>query len=510
MKKFGYVMLMLILVLCCLTGCQTREKTKEVLVEEEKPETLDVFLVGDGVTVFHQTDQTEDVFYTTMMTLGEFGATPTVYGEEGFVFYDAIKKYEQQNDLEVKLHWYRYPEMLESDLNKLPESEWPDLILTNFTSKADFYRYMQQGMFYDTTPFTEMEGLYDENQYYNVVLKAGQLDGQQYILPIMFNVDTIMGSEENWNNNGLYLEDIDTHTDMMNMILQAQQKQEVDELVGQFVSGVTYYTPYILYAASGEQWIDYTTGEIHLDEAKFREMGEFSKNFLKEQFGQVKSGEQLSWADTKHMEVWRLVMGYMEDYLNKKGCIVEGGGGFQTFLHSAMAQAWYYESRYKDLGETFTIKAIPGSEGGTTAHVSYFGSIMRTTKYPKASYDLIRYLMDQEFFGGFGIPVNRENAETMLEGFTSLEYVLRPGFQELQEDGTPYESKEDYTIHPMSKETKEELSEMLDNIDTVSLPNWPVFEIIWEQLESYGKGEIAIEKAYENAYKQLTAYMEEP
>lgn len=506
-RKYQWAGMILVLMFSCLFGCQVaQEKTNEVFVQEDSPEALDIFLVGDGVTVLHQSDNTRSEYYTTMMTVGEFDALPTVFGEEGFVFYDALQKYEQQTGIEIRLHWYRYPELMEEALETLSETEKPDLILTNFTSKADFYQYMQQGMFYDVTDYAEQEGVYTGNQYYNIVLEAGKLNGKQYILPIMFNIDTVMGSEENLRNSGLYLENMENHSDMMNLILKAQQKQTVDEVIGQFVSGVTYYTPHILYAAAGEEWIDYETGEIHLDEERFKKMAAFTKSFLYEQFGTLKSGEKLSWADTKHMKVWRAVMGYMEDYLNKKGCIVEGGSSFQTFLHSAMTQAWYYESRYTDLGETFTVMAMPGENGGTTAHVSYFGGVLSTTKYPKASYDLIRYLMDQEFFYGFGISVNCCNAERALEDLTSFEYVLRPGLQSLKEDGTPYENKSDYAVHPMSYKTKEQLKQMLEKVDRVSLPNWPVFEILWEQLESYSKGEITVEEAYQKSCEYLQAY----
>ena len=61
-------------------------------------------------------------------------------------------------------------------------------------------------------------------------------------------------------------------------------------------------------------------------------------------------------------------------------------------------------------------------------------------------------------------------------------------------------------IHPMSEQTKEKLEGMLERISSVSLPDWPVYEILWKQLESYGKEEISLETAYETAYQQLESY----
>ena len=68
------------------------------------------------------------------------------------------------------------------------------------------------------------------------------------------------------------------------------------------------------------------------------------------------------------------------------------------------------------------------------------------------------------------------------------------------------ETKADYTIQPMSPETREKLEKIIDDIENVSLPNWPVYEIVQTQLQSYAKGECTLDEAYENAVTGLEEY----
>jgi len=493
-----------LLMLSILLGCQKTQTSRRTV--EDSVEKLDIYILGDATTEHIVSENKTNVFYTTLMRIGEY-CSAACYGEQGFLFYDVFRQYEEQTGIQLELHWYRYPDELESALASAGKNELPDLLITNYTSTADFYRYMKQGIFCDLTPYTEEDELYTQQKYYNPVLEAGRLEGKQYILPIIFNIDTVMGNADNWQRLGLRFESIQTHEEFMNLLLQAQQEKQLPETAGQFLTEIALYTPYVLYDSAGETWIDYETGEVHLDQSQFVQMAEFYRNFLLEQFDEVKSGEKLSWAKTRHLEVMQMIAGHTEDYLDDKGCIVEGGGAFQSALHSAAAQAWYYESRYQDMGRTFAVEAIPGKDQGVTAHVSYFGGVLSTSEYPRAAYDFLRYLMDAEFFCGFGLSVNKDNTANMLKELTELEYELRYGLQAVKEDGTPYKSDDDYTVHPMSEQTKEKLEAMLERISSVSLPDWPVYEILWKQLESYGKGEISVEAAYEAACQQLEEYL---
>lgn len=485
------------------------------LSQDSNQEKLDVFLVGDAVYASSLATGEESVFYTTNVSLGEFDL-PNTFGETGFVFYESFKEYEKQTGIKLQLHWFPYPENLEAEMEKLSPNEMPDVILSNFTSMADYNLLMKNGVFYDLSAFTEEEGLYTERRYYEQVLKAGQYNGNQYILPIMFNIDTIMGADEIMEAAGIYLDEVSNHTDFMNILIRAQkEKQPIQQIAGQFVSAMVYYTPYMLYDAAGEKWINYENDQVALDEMKFNQMAEFYRNFVQEQSIDYQNDKE-SWSrHNKHLD-GIMSTGDSEnptaitELLIRIGCILEGGSGLQSRLHSAAAQARYYESRYGDMGYAFTLKPLPTENGGTKAQVSYFGGVVSTTDQPKESYNFLRFLMDEEWFYHAGMSVNIVNNEKQLENLANEEYTIysnantHPGV-----DGQVNNSTLDYQIHPMSEKTKEQLLDMIEHIDQVSLPNWIVYMPIREQLERYSFGEITLEEAYQNAVEGLNQYLKD-
>lgn len=408
------------------------------------------------------------------------------------------------------MRWFEYPELMEEELMQLDEAQRPDVILTNFTSRNDYYQYMRDGMFYDLTDWFEQEAMYTDGQYYNAVLQAGQYKERQYIVPILFNISTIMGAGRIWNELGLHPEAAQDYEDILDALIYVQADQKIDQTACQFVEASPEYLPCILYSASGEQWIDYEKEAVHLDETVFRKMCIFYQYFVKEQLSEedIIQGETLHWTNAKNLRIIRSICNEIQlnAFLGDMGCIVEGGGGFQPCLHSAAAQAWYYESRYRDMEEEFMLYALPSESGGTSAQISYFGAVMEGTAYPEAAFDFLHYLMDEEVPPFFGLSVNQENLLEQLDYMTTTSYHVRPGTQIVGSSGTVLDSKEDYIIQPMSEETKEKILKILDEIDHVSLPNWPVYAVLENELQDFAKGEISQEEAYQNTIDNLEEY----
>lgn len=507
------IILLFICFSCILLSCsRNTDNEKGQAVEHDLPEELNIWIVSDAVTEYYLSEETENTYYTTMICLGEYYGTTTTYGEQGHMLYHALKKYQEETGITLNIRWYDCGFLLEADLERMSEGERPDLIITSYVSStADYYRYMDEGYFYDLTKYFDEHEIYISNQYYNQVLKAGEYNKKQYMMPILFNVDTIMGSKQIWEEMGFHISDIDYHSELLDALIYVQNEAEVDQVACQLVSESGVHLPNYIYNASGEKWVDYDLWTVNVDEGIFRKMGVFYKQYLQEQFedGVIVKGERIPWAKAKLLTMC-LAMGeeaQLPDFMKDIGCFVEGGGANQLYLHSAAAQAWYYESRYRDLEHDFEIYAMPGINGGTTAHVSYMGAVLASTKYPEASFDFLKYIMDSETPAFFGLSVNRENTKKQLEYLTNTAYYLRPGLQIRLEDGNLPEGKTDYLIQPMSKETKDKLEAIIEDIENVSLPNCPVYMILEEQLQRYAKNECTIEEAYEKAVEKLNGYV---
>ena len=493
-----------------ITSCNISSKNGESRVENcIVPDKLDVFIVSDAVHEYYSSEERENVYYTTIMSVGDFDGTTTTYGEKGFMFYEAFEEYQKETGINLNVHWYEYPEMMEADMEKLSEENLPDLILSANSSSADYYRYMEEGYFYDLTTLFEQYEMYTNNEYYSKILRAGEYGQKQYIVPILFTVDTIMGSTQIWEDLDFHMEDVETHSELLDALLHVQKGERVEQVISQFVSASPSYVPHIVYGSSGEKWVDYDNWTVNIDEDVFKKMGIFYEQFLYEQFDvKPAAGEEISWGKTKHIEMCMAMTNEVQlsDFISEIGGFVEGGGSFQTNLHSAAAQAWYYESRYRDREDDFEIYAMPGMNGGSTAHVSYFGAVMPSSEYPEASFSFLKYLMDCEIPAFFGMSVNRENTEKQMEYFVNNAYYMRPGLKILLEDGTLPDSPADYLIQPMSEKTRDKLMAIVDNIENVTLPDWPVYFIIDTQLQKYAKGECTIEEAYQSAVEELELY----
>ena len=497
---------------CIITGCSiVKMQESEIESGYEIPEKLSVYIVADAVHEYYQSEDRENVYYTTMMSVGDFDITTTTYGEKGFMYYDALNSFQKETGINLDIKWYERAFQMEEDLAKMDKTEWPDLIITTNSTTADYYQYMDEGYFCDLTDFVAEREMYTSGAYYNQILRAGEYNQKQYILPILFNIDTIMGSQEMWEKISLHVGDVNTHSELLDALIYSQNQNAVEQVAVHFGSDAAIYLPHALYSAAGEKWVDYEKGGTNLDESAFRKMGVFYEQFLDEQFEEeLVQGEKISWYEAKHNTICMAIENdvQLDEFLDDIGCFVEGGGSFQTYLHSAAAQAWYYESRYKDAEQNFEIYAMPGMEGGTTAHVSYMGAVLRTSQYPEASFEFLKYLMDSEVSAFFGFSVNCKNTQDQLEYLTESSYYLRPGLQIRLEDGTLANSIMDYLIQPMSAETKGKLEEMLGKIENASLPNWPVYEILDVQLQRYAKGECDIEEAYQTALDNLNSYAE--
>ncbi len=500
-----------------LTACQKDEKeTTELTVIDEKIEineeaevnALDVYIIGDAVHAGSESFEEDGIFYTTSMALGEYFGTPVEFGSEGFMYHDAIERYQEETGKKINLHWFQWPEHLEEELE---EDVQADVIISTFTSMDDYYLYMDREMFYDLTPLFEQNEIYTSEKYYNQVLKGGELGQRQYIVPLLYNIDTIMGSEESLARAALHVQDVQNYQEFLDALLYAQNQNQVDQTVFQYNSISASYLPHMIYSALGEKWIDYENWSVNVDEETFNKMCLFYEEFLKEQFGEenTQGGQDISWAESYEIQIKNSIMNdvQIDEFLPNFGAVMQGGGSFQTYLHSAAAQAWYYESRYNDLKEAYVMRSIPNENGNVTAHISYFGAVINSSDQSEEAFDFLKYLMDTEIEPFFGFSINKENTEKQLDYLTSTSYRIRPGLKVKLEDGKVPDSDGDYVIQPMSEDTRNVLETVLAQIELATLPNWPVYNVIDQQLFSYAKGEVTAEEAYENVMNGLNEYV---
>jgi len=108
----------------------------------------------------------------------------------------------------------------------------PDLIIENSISYNDAYALFDADILLDLSAYVEDDGLYESGEYFNEVLRAGQYQSQQLIMPLSFNMTTIMSSEESLQRYDLdlskadILDVLDQLTSRANM-MQQEEKQHL-------------------------------------------------------------------------------------------------------------------------------------------------------------------------------------------------------------------------------------------------------------------------------------------
>ena len=129
---------------------------------------------------------------------------------------------------------------------------------------------------------------------------------------------------------------------------------------------------------------------------------------------------------------------------------------------------------------------------------------MKDTAHPQEAYAFLKYLMDQPWHMHYDLSVNRAAAEAMLNELCQTEYQISQtrGYFSIETEETV-----DYIMKPMTEELKTQITAMLEQIDHITLPNWPVYEILMSSMESYIMGECTLEESCRMAEEGLDSYI---
>lgn len=458
--------------------------------------------------------QGDNIYRYTDYALGEFMSIQTAYGEEGYIYKTMLEEYQRENEVELDIEYFDYSDDLDAQLVRdLKNGTLPDLIIENSINYNDAYALLDADILLDLSSYVEEDGLYDNDEYYNEVLRAGQYQGQQMILPLSFNMSTIMSSKESLSQYNIDLSEADLQEMLVQFAGQANRMQQGDaaqELLAQFVSPSGDFPIFMLLAAGGGALVDYEEKTVELDQEFYKYVAEFYKQFARQEMGSleavIEQGTQLGLAGSVHDQRMGTAMRF-QDLYRTTAAFIEGGSCGNTFIHSFAAQANYYESAYTDVGEEFCLYGIPTYNNGNeyTPMITSYGAVMVDTKHPKEAYDFLKYMMDQPYFMHFDLSVNRSATEQMLNELcnTTYEIIQMRGYFDIPD----LELATDYEMKPMSEETEEMIVYLLDHMGEATLNNCPVFWKVQENMLMYVIGECSLEESYQACLVDLHEYL---
>ena len=283
----------------------------------------------------------------------------------------------------------------ESEINQLNTEiitgGGPDIFLMQtlrFTDEnlfPDVQKAMKNHSFLNLSDYADAN-LFDPANYYSAVLAAGQLEGQQYILPLSFSVPLFVGAENVITGSGYQPE-----------IASANQTaffEELSRVLNENGKQVEYSLS--LTNLLDQPLIDYQEGAIQLDTDAVRQALTIEKDY------------------TTHQ------LNFFNNYDSQQIDALAAGTPFGLLEMSDIALGTLHPLDTKGIAPF--VQGIPNENGGITAEISSYAMASAGTQYPEQCAELLYYLMSAECQDAAAypctteeLPVRRDSTKSSLE-----------------------------------------------------------------------------------------------
>ena len=335
------------------------------------------------------------------------------FGTDLTVSYPLYEFKQQHPDVEVTTDFQPYSDndMEEDDFftrisAEIMSGSGPDIIISEF-DRMNANKMMRSGAFADLNEFLENDPEFDLSKYNANVLKGGQVEGKQYIMPLTYRLPLVLTTQELLDKTGF---DIST-ADNYNAFLEECLKYKQANIPGAPELSLDYYMhPYLADA------VDYDTGEVKINTPENRET-------IRLNYEAVAS---LSDAE-----------GY-------------GRGGFyaqkifenEAMLPQATQPASLYMISYRALKGTATpvMAAVRDAEGRLMAEIHEYAMINANSPNQENAYAFLKLLMSDENYSMAyqgSISISNDAIRNFLEGMVGkdekLEDLIQGDTGELEE-----------------------------------------------------------------------------
>ena len=136
----------------------------------------------------------------------------------------------------------------------------PDVIVGDANSGSfNVYSYLNSDYFVDLSGYLKE----NEGQYYERVLEGGTVNGAQYIMPLVFNMNVLFSSKRILGENGLEFYEYESYTQIcekLTELLRDKKDERGIAAVSELVSWLMNAPYMIIDGASGQDWFNYATG----------------------------------------------------------------------------------------------------------------------------------------------------------------------------------------------------------------------------------------------------------
>lgn len=408
----------------------------------------------------------------------------TVYCQDGIaLFLQAIREYRQLYDAEVKLELFEDSAEMEMRITtEALSGGGPDVFLfSSERSALDVHKMMKNGSFYGLNDLMEQEKSYrgyQEENYYDCMLRAGAYQGEQYILPFSFNMIQFYSDSRLTD----YVELQDSCT--MQELLQAIESECLRLSGEKECTGIIWDirrrdTLNMLLEQSQLPYIDYDSNQLMLQKEEMEELAEFWRRFLETE------------------KINEVIQKYSGNYYSAISFYADSTSMLNAVRHNVSS---YAQAEIEP--DVYILPAWEQADSYTAAICEY-GAVNANSAHLEEAYRLLRFMMDYPVSYDFNkyqlqisyyLPVHKRNLHACLQ-------LVR------QQRG-----KGNFTILPLQAEYEaygEQLETVLGQIDAAVIPNAKVGSIIEDVMQPYLRGEEDFDACYTKLENRLRLYLSE-
>ncbi len=157
---------------------------------------------------------------------------------------------------------------------EIPAGDGPDAIWCVDTYLPDVYKTLASGVFEDLTPYFDNDENFRRGDYVPATWNSGVLNEKQYVVPIQFELDTLITTEELLEENGIPCEGLDTYDGFLDACLTFRKNNPGKEL---FSVGADKYYINELFAYTGVRFLDPDGVTLNLDPESVKHLADVSK-----------------------------------------------------------------------------------------------------------------------------------------------------------------------------------------------------------------------------------------
>ena len=266
---------------------------------------------------------------------------------------------------------------------EIPAGGGPDLVLMADGTFPDIYKTMQTDLFEDLNPYFGTDEEIALSDFVKPVMDGGILNGKRYLAPLNYELPVYLTTQSILDEVGMTAEEIETCDGFCEAAARFHEKYPDSTLffdIGGLNPALTDLTT--LCMNFGFRFIDYETGELDIDEARFRQCADLVKLYYDPDY------------DTDEDAVWDI------PYYG-----AGGGLHLKLFPYDEFGADGYSGYRicqdYLGADGEKPVVFVPSNQnGGVTAKLSLFTAIPKGAANKASAWKLLKILLSEEIQGG--------------------------------------------------------------------------------------------------------------